>query len=263
MVYIASPARYPEALENGMKNDCLDAVISELDAAGVRYETDVKPKHVHIRFGKDLERMHVVAKTPSDWRAHKNERASIRRDLRELGYLSEDQEPELEASPVITVRGDMPKCTSIDIAHNFGKAHKDVLRSIDAARDTCGLEFDQRNFAPIEYTDPKGRTYRAFEMTRDGFSLVSMGFTGATAMRWKVAYIDAFGRMESALVKTVGMDELNAMRSELDAVLELMASLEPRQIEFSQPSPRRQYLHPRTLARKTARQIARRQERAA
>ena len=237
-----------------MKNDCLEAITSELDAAGVPYQIDMQARHVHIRYGKRREHLHVVAKTPSDWRAHKNERAAIRRDLRDLGYITDEQEPELHPVPTILVRGEILKCTSVDLAHNFDKAHKDVLRAIDTARETCGAEFDQRNFAPIEYLDGKGRKYRAFEMTRDGFSLVCMGFTGAAAMRWKVAYIDAFGQMERALVKTIGSEELASIRSELDAALELMASIEtPR----PQASPqKRGFVPQRMLERKARRRDA-------
>lgn len=237
-----------------MKNECLEAVKTELDAAGVNYQIYTTSKHVHVRFGKSLEHLHVVASTPSDRRAHKNERASIRRDLRDFGYITDDLEPEIQPSPSILVRGETLKCTSVDLAHNFGKAHKDVLRAIDAARETCGPEFDQRNFAPIEYLDGKGRKYRAFEMTRDGFSLVCMGFTGATAMRWKVAYIDAFGQMERVLVKTIGSEELASIRSELDAALELMASIETPRLPA--PSPNRDYISPRMMARKARRRDA-------
>ena len=40
---------------------------------------------------------------------------------------------------------------------------------------------------------------RGFRMTRDGFSMLVMGFTGAKAVKWREAYIDAFNRMEQAL----------------------------------------------------------------
>nr|WP_281803491.1 Rha family transcriptional regulator [Methylocystis echinoides] len=36
-------------------------------------------------------------------------------------------------------------------------------------------------------------------MTRDGFTLLAMGFTGEAALRWKLKYIDAFNRMEAEL----------------------------------------------------------------
>lgn len=36
-------------------------------------------------------------------------------------------------------------------------------------------------------------------MTRDGFSLLAMGFTGRKALQWKLKYIEAFNRMEETL----------------------------------------------------------------
>ena len=39
----------------------------------------------------------------------------------------------------------------------------------------------------------------AYRMTREGFMLLAMGFTGKEALRWKLAYIAAFNRMEAEL----------------------------------------------------------------
>ena len=50
-----------------------------------------------------------------------------------------------------------------------------------------------------DFTDSTGRTLPAYRITRDGFTLLAMGFTGKEAQRWKVAYIDAFNRMEAEL----------------------------------------------------------------
>jgi hypothetical protein len=45
--------------------------------------------------------------------------------------------------------------------------------------------------------DP-GRTF-AYDMDRDGFTLLAMGFTGPNALHFKWAYIQAFNRMEAEL----------------------------------------------------------------
>lgn len=50
-----------------------------------------------------------------------------------------------------------------------------------------------------EYVDSKGETRNEYLLTRDGFSLVVMGFTGTKALEWKLKYIDAFNKMESAI----------------------------------------------------------------
>ena len=60
-------------------------------------------------------------------------------------------------------------------------------------------DFNLRNFAEITYEDDRGRKQPAYLMTRDGFVLLAMGFTGKRAMEWKIKYIEAFNKMEKAL----------------------------------------------------------------
>ena len=36
-------------------------------------------------------------------------------------------------------------------------------------------------------------------MNRDGFALLTMGFTGKQALQWKIKYINAFNEMEAKL----------------------------------------------------------------
>lgn len=89
--------------------------------------------------------------------------------------------------------------TSLDIAQNFGKRHKDVLRAIQEL--DCSQEFNERNFAPISYFDNLNRKKPAYEITRDGFVFLCMGFTGAAAAQWKERYINAFNQMENRIVQ--------------------------------------------------------------
>ena len=42
-----------------------------------------------------------------------------------------------------------------------------------------------------------------FVMNRDGFTLLAMGFTGKKAMQFKLAYIEAFNKMEEEIKKSV------------------------------------------------------------
>lgn len=98
---------------------------------------------------------------------------------------------------LVTIKDGQPVTTSLKVAEVFGKQHKDVLRAIrelDVPKD-----FTERNFAPSEYTDPTGRKLPMFHITRDGFTLLAMGFTGRAAMQFKLAYIEAFNAMEAEL----------------------------------------------------------------
>jgi anti-repressor protein len=88
------------------------------------------------------------------------------------------------------------KTTSRVIAEKFERNHRDVLRAI---RDLIEQEKDWgvRNFAQTPYVDPQnGQTYQMYEMTRDGYSMLVMGFTGKKALDWKIRFLAAFNAME-------------------------------------------------------------------
>ena len=92
--------------------------------------------------------------------------------------------------------------TSRIIADAFDKRHDTVLRAI---RDLeCPGDFVARNFAGISYTDDNNRQKPAYEITRDGFMLVAMGFTGKKAVEFKIKFIEAFNAMEKALLDGQG-----------------------------------------------------------
>ena len=65
--------------------------------------------------------------------------------------------------------------TSLDVAETFGKAHDKVMRDIRELG--CSAEFNAANFGDISYVDTKNRKQKAFVMTRDGFTLLVMGYT--------------------------------------------------------------------------------------
>ena len=87
--------------------------------------------------------------------------------------------------------------TSINIAKVFGKRHNDVLRDIRNLE--IPEQFSLRNFALSDFRSERGKTYPMYEITRDGFTLLAMGFTGRKAMAFKLAYIEAFNQMDSRL----------------------------------------------------------------
>lgn len=84
--------------------------------------------------------------------------------------------------------------TSLIIAEKFDKAHKHVLEAIDHLE--CTKDFHGSNFRPTFRTVLVGngaeRESRFFEITRDGFVFLAMGFTGSKAAQWKERFIAAF-----------------------------------------------------------------------
>ncbi|MBL8482443.1 MAG: Rha family transcriptional regulator [Rhodocyclaceae bacterium] len=106
---------------------------------------------------------------------------------------------ETALKPRVSVVGGAVTTTSIAIAEHFGKLHKNVLRDIQHLCVDLPEEWHRLNFEPVEYRDEKGEARPAYRISRDGFAILAMGFTGAKALVWKLAYIRAFNAMEAAL----------------------------------------------------------------
>lgn len=94
-----------------------------------------------------------------------------------------------------------PVVSSLDVAQHFGKPHKHILREIDKICTQLPEIFVKPNFGLNERAIDTGFGYRKerfYLLTRDAFSLLAMGFTGAAALRWKLKYIEAFNALEAA-----------------------------------------------------------------
>ena len=85
--------------------------------------------------------------------------------------------------------------TSLKVAEVFEKEHKNVLQSIE----NLMAENSAAKFFKLTTYKNRGKEYPMYEMDRDGFSLLVMGFTGEKALKWKIDYINAFNIMESEL----------------------------------------------------------------
>ena len=100
------------------------------------------------------------------------------------------------ANVVVTLCGEQPVVSSRLVASDFGKEHKSVLRRIaqlnreTTAQNCAGL------FIPWSYADSAGRKRKAYQINRDGFTLLIMSFTGSRALEWKIRYMQAFNQME-------------------------------------------------------------------
>lgn len=128
--------------------------------------------------------------------------------------------------PDVHLIHDIPRTTSMNVATVFDRKHKNVLRDIENM--DCSEGFTELNFEPSEYTDPTGRKLPMYEMTRDGFVFLVMGFTGSKAAAFKEAYINAFNVMESA--RRAGQ-EGTILRLQ-DRLIERLESLMDLQAQF-------------------------------
>src|SRR5260370_32922361 len=72
--------------------------------------------------------------------------------------------------------------SSLDVAHHFEKQHNNVIRAIEAIE--CSTEFRALNFERSSYASAQNRQIPLYRMTRDGFTMLVMGFTRGKAAFW-------------------------------------------------------------------------------
>lgn len=104
---------------------------------------------------------------------------------------------------LVEISSGVPTTTSLAVAQKFGKRHDNVVRDIRKLASQLPVDY-LPNFEEVisTFENGKGGTQQApaFRITRDGFTLLAMGFTGKKALQFKLDYIDAFNRMERALL---------------------------------------------------------------
>ena len=105
--------------------------------------------------------------------------------------------------------------TSLEVAKRFGKQHKNVIRDIRKLQaDLQDIEAETRmvldgsnlsrlepcgsskNFILSSYTNEQGYEQPMYNITRDGFVLLTMGFTGKKALQWKLKFLETYNLME-------------------------------------------------------------------
>lgn len=112
--------------------------------------------------------------------------------------------PTVKESPAIHLEfigENRPAVLSTEVAQRFQKKHKHVLDEIHKIISITPKSFHEPNFRPMSQDVKIGngaiRQSPAYLLTRDAFSLLVMGFTGAAAVRWKLKYIEAFNALEA------------------------------------------------------------------
>ncbi|WP_288393656.1 Rha family transcriptional regulator [uncultured Vagococcus sp.] len=102
------------------------------------------------------------------------------------------------------IRGEIITITdSMTVGKVFGKVHRQVLRDIDVIisdLEEVSTKLCIPLFWEVDHVNSQNKQkYRKYEMTRDGFSLLAMGFTGKKALEFKLKYIQEFNRMDNEL----------------------------------------------------------------
>jgi Rha family phage regulatory protein len=115
-----------------------------------------------------------------------------------------------ERQPVVTIKDGGVYADSRDVAAFFQKRHDHVIRDI---KDLIKKEPELllAKFGEFKIKDLTGESTSHYEMDRDGFTLLAMGFTGEKALKWKLRYIEAFNTMEAELRARPAIDPMIAL----------------------------------------------------
>lgn len=132
---------------------------------------------------------------------------------------------------ILSTQNGEPVASSRQIAENFGKEHKNVIQAVQnlvAENSAAKSMFYETTF------ENRGKQYPMYLMTRDGFTLLAMGFTGKAALEWKLKYIAAFNAMEKELAaKPLSRSELMAQ-----ALIAAHEELEHKTAQIEEMTPK-------------------------
>lgn len=110
--------------------------------------------------------------------------------------------------------------SSLQVAEDFGKEHRNVVQAIEELKKGVA-EKSADLFIESSYQHRQNKqVYKSYNLTRDGFSLLVMGFTGKKALEWKLKYIEAFNLMEQ---------EIKEQYSDISPQLKFLIEMERKQ----------------------------------
>ncbi len=89
---------------------------------------------------------------------------------------------------IISNHNGEPVASSLEVATNFDKGHNHVVRDIEKIKKGLSkFGHTPEMFFEATYQHPQNKQfYKCYEMTKDGFTLLAMGFSGQKALAWKL-----------------------------------------------------------------------------
>lgn len=138
------------------------------------------------------------------------------------------------------------------VAQDFDKRHDHVLRDINNIIESNTTQNWGLLFIESQYKASNGKMNKEYLLTRDGFSLLVMGFTGKEALQWKLQYIEAFNRMEERIkqqqshempkmtleeIMIVQLQEQQRIKEQQALIEQQVQTVEQRMTNFEENSP--------------------------
>ena len=111
--------------------------------------------------------------------------------------------------------------SSRDVAEGLGKRHDNIMRDLDKIVESDSSNLSSEIIAST-YTNSRGKEYREYLLTKDGFTLYMFNVQGYN--EFKMAYINKFNEMEKAL------HEVKPELSEKDQLLLKLFSNDPEEV---------------------------------
>lgn len=98
------------------------------------------------------------------------------------------------------------------IAEVFDKRHDNILALIENTQVSLLKIKESTNdyFVDASYVNSRGKTYRKYNLTRKGFDLVALSFTGEKALKYKVWFIEVFHKKAEVLT-TLELNKNNSL----------------------------------------------------
>lgn len=103
--------------------------------------------------------------------------------------------------PLVKIEDGRSITTSVDVANYFDRKHQHVMESVRSTIMDVSETFSRSNFRPSTYTDSRGKSQPCYQLTRNGFAMIALGFTGKKATQFREAYITRFDEMEGVLLR--------------------------------------------------------------
>jgi len=116
---------------------------------------------------------------------------------------------------LVEAHGQKLTTTSLVIAEQFGRKHKNIIAKIESSFSSLEpeiIEFNRLNFKPSEYVDSSGKSNKFYQLTEEGFTEIAMSLTGEKAKLVRIKFLAEFKRLYKIITEPGRKSELQHKR---------------------------------------------------